>query len=170
MKISPEALDFVRRFMQEQIPFNAYLGLQVDLLEAGRARLSVPFRPEFIGDPFRPALHGGVISTVIDTCGGAAIYTTVDPLARLSTIDLRVDYLLPGRPEALVCEAKVIRSGRRVGVASMRAFHASAPDQTIAEGKGVYYIRPAGHEPREPRDGGRDPGRSDDRGPGGDPR
>lgn len=148
MKISPEALEVVRRFMQEQIPFNAFLGVQVDALEGSRARLRVPFRPEFIGDPFRKALHGGVISAVIDTAGGAAVWTTVDPLARLSTIDLRVDYLLPGRPEDLVVEAWVIRSGRRVGVASARAFHDSAPDQVIAEGKGVYYIRRPGHEGR----------------------
>ena len=167
MKLSPEALEFVRRIMQEQIPFNAFLGMQVDHLETGRARLRVPFRPEFIGDPIRPALHGGRLSAVIDTCGGAAVWTTVDPLARLSTIDLRVDYLLPGRPEDLLVEAWVIRSGRRVGVASMRAFHDSAKEQTIAEGKGVYYVRRPGHEPREPRPG-QEP-RDGHKGPGQDP-
>src|SRR5260221_12499699 len=101
MKLTVEMLDLVRRFMAEQIPFNSYLGLQVDLLEASRAVLSLPFRREFIGDPFRPALHGGVISTLIDTCGGAAVWTTVSPTDRISTIDLPVDYLRPGRPELL---------------------------------------------------------------------
>jgi uncharacterized protein (TIGR00369 family) len=141
MKIDPEVLDAVRRFMSEQIPFNNLLGVRVDLLEVGRARLSVPFRPEFVGDPFRPALHGGVISAVIDACGGAAVWTTVNMTDRVSTIDLRVDYLRPGRLEPLVVEATVLRSGNRVGVASMRAFHPGEPDATVAEGKGVYNIK-----------------------------
>ncbi len=143
----PETLALVRRFMAEMIPFNAYLGVQVDQLGPGHAVLSVPFRPEFIGDPFRPALHGGVISALIDTCGGAAVWTTVQPTDRVSTIDLRVDYLLPGKAEALRVEGRVIRAGRRVGVAALRAFHDSAPEQTIAEGRGVYYIRRGGPMP-----------------------
>ena len=141
MELSGEMLDAVRQFMAERIPFNAFLGVQVDALERGRAQLSLPFRPEFVGDPWRPALHGGVISTVIDACGGAAVWTTVHPTDRVSTIDLRVDYLRPGRLEALVVEARVIRSGNRVGVVSMRAFHPDAPDDSIAEGKGVYNIK-----------------------------
>jgi uncharacterized protein (TIGR00369 family) len=140
MEISKDVLEAVTRFMSEQIPFNAFLGVRVDALEHGRAQLSVPFRPEFIGDPFRPALHGGVISALIDACGGAAVWTTVRPHDRVSTIDLRVDYLLPGRSCDLVVEARVLRAGNRVGVASMRAFHPDAPEATVAEGKGVYNI------------------------------
>lgn len=143
MKLTPEMMELVRRFMAEQIPFNAYLGLQVDLLEAGRAILSLPFRKELIGDPFRPALHGGVLSTLIDTCGGAAVWTTVQPTDRISTIDLRVDYLLPGRLELVRVEGRVIRAGRRVAVASMRAYHDATPGEAIAEGRGVYNIRRA---------------------------
>jgi uncharacterized protein (TIGR00369 family) len=141
MQIPPDVFDAVRRFMSEQIPFNAFLGVRVDVLEHGRAQLSVPFRPEFIGDPFRPALHGGVISALIDACGGAAVWTTVHPHDRVSTIDLRVDYLQPGRSRELVVDARVIRAGNRVGVASMRAFHSDTPDATVAEGKGVYNIK-----------------------------
>lgn len=148
MEITPDVINLVRKFMSEQIPFNAFLGVSVDVLEPGRAVLSIPFRREFIGDPFRPALHGGVISALIDTCGGAAVWTTVKPTDRVSTIDLRVDYLRPGRMEPLVTEAQVIRSGNRVGVASIRAFHPSASGEIIAEGKGVYNIRRAPSEDR----------------------
>jgi uncharacterized protein (TIGR00369 family) len=144
MKLTPEILEFVRRFMAEQIPFNAYLGVRVDALEPGRARLSVPFRPEFVGDPFRPALHGGVISALIDACGGAAVFTVVNPPTdRVSTIDLRVDYLRPGEPKRLACEARVERLGNRTASVDMKVFHPEAASRLIASGRGVYNVRRA---------------------------
>lgn len=150
MEITPDILEQVRQFMAEGIPFNRFLGLRVDELGDGHARLSVPFRPEFIGDPVRPALHGGVISALIDTCGGAAVWTTCGAHDRVSTIDLRVDYLLPGRGETLVAEGRVIRAGNRVAVVAIRAFHPSEPGATVADGKGVYNVKrgPGGSEPR----------------------
>lgn len=131
----------VRTFMEEEIPFNRLLGVRVDELKPGRARLRVPFRPELIGDPLRPALHGGVLSALLDTAGGAAVWSEVTLHDRVSTIDLRVDYLRPGRTEELVAEAQVLRVGNRVGVTAMRVFHPSRPEEAIADGRGVYNIK-----------------------------
>ena len=141
MKSPAEMLSFVRELMTTRIPFNAVLGMEVDRIEHGFAQLRIPFRDDFIGDSARPALHGGLISTLIDTAGGAAVWTTINRHDRVSTIDLRVDYLRPGRAEALIAEARVVRAGTRVGVVTVRAFHASAPDETVADGKGVYNIK-----------------------------
>jgi uncharacterized protein (TIGR00369 family) len=131
----------LRRVMEDFIPFNKFLGLRVTVLERGFVRMEIPFRLELVGDPMRPALHGGVISTLADTAGGCAVWQTVlDERARVSTIDLRVDYLLPAKLEMLVGEARVVRLGNRVGVAEIKVFHGDAPDAIIATGKGVYNI------------------------------
>jgi uncharacterized protein (TIGR00369 family) len=87
----------------DRIPFNRVLGIRIAELTRGRAVFSVPFRDELVGDPTRPALHGGVISAVADTCGGCAVWSAVGEGDRVSTIDLRVDYLRPGRLEELRC-------------------------------------------------------------------
>jgi uncharacterized protein (TIGR00369 family) len=135
-------LDMLRQLMEELIPFNRHLGIKVTLLSEGFTRLELPFRPEFVGDPTRPALHGGLMSTLADTAGGMAIWTTgCDDRTRVSTIDLRVDYLRPGRLATLVAEGQVVRAGNRVGVADVRLFHPDAPDATVATGKGVYNIK-----------------------------
>jgi uncharacterized protein (TIGR00369 family) len=133
----------LRHFMEEIIPFNRYLGVRVtDLKKTGFARLEVPFRDELVGDPWRPALHGGVLSALADAAGGAAVWINVqDERTRISTIDLRIDYLRPAKLETLVAEATVVRLGNRVGVADVRLFHPSAPEETIATGKGVYSVR-----------------------------
>lgn len=133
-------LAFVRGLMDEQIPFNRVLGLRVREIGEGRAVLEVPFRPELIGDRERPALHGGVISALADTCGGAAVWTRVGPQDRVSTIDLRVDYLRPGRAETLLATGLVLRVGNRVGVVNIVLTHEGDPEP-IAEAKGVYAIK-----------------------------
>jgi uncharacterized protein (TIGR00369 family) len=135
-------LTILRRVAEELIPFNKFLGVRVVSLEPGRVELEIPWRDELIGDPLKGAIHGGVISTLADTAGGVAIWGALDnPVARVSTIDLRIDYLRPGRSEALLAEAVAIRVGRTVGVADVRIFHASARDALIATGKGVYAIK-----------------------------
>lgn len=104
------------RFFEQGIPFNAWLGMTVVALEPGRASLRVPFRPELVGDPLRPALHGGVLSALADTAGGLAAFAMLDnPLVdRVSTLDLLVDYLAAARLEDLVCDAQVVRMGNKV--------------------------------------------------------
>lgn len=139
--LPPELYALVQRFIAEMVPFNAHLGLQVEELRPGHARLLLPFRPEFVGDPLRPALHGGLTAVLIDSCGGAAAATAVGTMDRLSTIDLRVDYLQPARLEPLVAEGRVLRAGKRLCWVNVRVYHPGAPDQAVAEGRAVYNIR-----------------------------
>jgi len=134
--------DILKQVMEEMIPFNRYLGVKLARAESGFARLEVPFRDELVGDPLRPALHGGVLSALADAAGGAAVWTGIeDEEARISTIDLRIDYLRPAKLELVVAEARIVRLGNRVGVADVRLFHPSAEAETIATGKGVYNIK-----------------------------
>jgi uncharacterized protein (TIGR00369 family) len=148
VKIAPE---LVRNVVEKMIPFNTYLGIECAGIGPGYCRMEVPFRDELIGDPLRKALHGGVISAVVDACGGAAVWTKMEPADAVSTIDLRVDFLRPGGQERLVVEAHLVRLGNRVAVVDMRAFHPSAPERTIATGKGVYNVRRRKHPEAEPK-------------------
>lgn len=133
----------IKQVIEEMIPFDLFLGMKVEEARPGYARIRLPYRPEFIGDPRRPALHGGIISTLIDTCGGTAVWASCEVQDRVATIDLRVDYLRPVPPEDVIAEAEVKLLGNRVGNSSVRIFCASNPELTLAEGRGVYNIRKA---------------------------
>lgn len=136
--MDPTAL---RQLMEELIPFNRFLGIKVAGLSEGKVHLTLPFRPEFVGDPFRPAMHGGVISTLADVAGGLAVWSGLaEPRARVATIDLRVDYLRPGRLDTLDAVAHVVRKGNRVGVVDVTLLHPSHGEEVVATGKGVYNI------------------------------
>lgn len=133
--------DLIAQVMNDLVPFHRFLGLRVEEVRAGYTRVVMPFRPEFIGDPTREALHGGIAATLADTAGGIAVWTAVQAAeSRVSTIDLRVDYLSRGKPEDLVAVSTLIRVGSKHGVADVRLFHDSNPDELVASARGVYNV------------------------------
>jgi uncharacterized protein (TIGR00369 family) len=132
-----------RELIEEQIPFNKFLGVRVETLEPGVCRLKIPFRQELIGDAGRKTLHGGVISMLIATCGGFAVWSMCNSNDKISTIDMRIDYLHPALNRDLVAEARVRLVGNRVGNAHTVVFAEGAREDVLAEGSAVYNIRRA---------------------------
>lgn len=136
----------LRRWFERGIPFNRFLGMRLAEQARGYCVLHLPWRDEFVGDASRPAVHGGVISTLLDTAGGCAVFTSLDRVEdRVSTVDLRVDYLRPGPAEDLWCSARVVRVGNRVGVARMELHSGGLPNEgepgtPVATGQGVYNV------------------------------
>jgi uncharacterized protein (TIGR00369 family) len=124
--------------MERHVPFNRHLGIQGESVESGRAVLVLPVRPEFVGDPRRPALHGGVLSALIDTAGGLAAWSALGASESVSTVDLRVDFLEPaGLRGPLRAEAVLVRKGNRVCHVRVRL---TQDGELVAEGTGVYNI------------------------------
>lgn len=87
----------------------------VTSLEVGRLSMSLPFRQDFIGNPAPPCLHGGVVATLFDHVGGFCAWSALDsPTKRVSTIDLRVDYLLPAPCEELHFDAVLVSQSKKL--------------------------------------------------------
>ncbi len=137
--------DLLIRLFEVDIPFNRMLGVRVVHVDRGDCVIRLPWRDEFIGDPQRPALHGGITSTMCDAAGGLSCFSMLDkPRDRVSTIDLRVDYLLPGQAADVYCRSSLVRMGNRVAVTRMEAFSGALPKpgegQPFATAQGVYNI------------------------------
>jgi uncharacterized protein (TIGR00369 family) len=133
-------VDVLRRFMEEDIPFNKFLGIKVRKLDLDDVELVLPFRPEHIGDAQRGALHGGTISMLIDTAGGAAAFMHINEGEVVSTVDLVVDYLRPGPAADIVATGRVVRKGNRVITANVVVRVDDDSASVIAQGRGVYNI------------------------------
>ena len=136
--MSHERARQVLKTMEEFSPFNRLLGLKGESIEPGRVVLLLPVREAFEGDPRRPALHGGVISSLIDTAGGAAAWSVLEHGESVSTVDLRVDYLEPAGLEApLRAEAELVRRGNRVCHVKVSVTQGT---RLVADGRAVYNI------------------------------
>jgi uncharacterized protein (TIGR00369 family) len=124
--------------MEDHVPFNRLLGMRGESVGAGACVLTLPVRAEFVGDPRRPALHGGVVSSLVDTAGGLAAWSALAPGESVSTVDLRVDYLEPaGLGGPLRAQAELVRKGNRVCHVRVAVTQGGV---LVAEGRGVYNI------------------------------
>ena len=137
----------IRRMFEHSVAFNQVLGLKVHSLEPGAPQLRFDMRPELIGNPRRQILHGGVISAVLDVAAGFAIHLAVagqkgeaseSHFPSIGTIDLRVDYLRPGRGNYFIATGRVVRLGNRVAVAHMDLVNDTA--ELIATGGAAYMV------------------------------
>jgi len=132
---SPEDL---LRVMEQAVPFNRLLGLRGESVAPGRCVMTVEPRPELVGDFQRPCLHGGVVSSLIDTAGGVAAWSALGQGESVSTVDLRVDYLEPAALQgSLRAEAELVRKGNRVCHVRVAVTQGGA---LVAEGRAVYNI------------------------------
>lgn len=86
-----------RAFMSA-LPFSAALDMRMDTYGEAEAQMSMPYSQAIIGDPITQVVHGGAVSALLDTCGGAAVFLHPDGAAPTATLDLRVDYMRPAKP------------------------------------------------------------------------
>ena len=108
----PDGATLARGWL-ENSPFVAKLGIQLEEMEPDRARLAMPFSDSL--PTMGEVVHGGAISSLIDTAAAAAAWSgaVVPERPRASTIGLTVDFLSPARAQGVVAEARVVRrSGR----------------------------------------------------------
>lgn len=94
--------------------FWALVGIEFDSAEPGHAVCSVRLRDEHLN--YNEVVHGGVISSLIDSAAGGAVRSTraLDEIAARphATSDLHVVYMAPARGSLLVADARVVRKGR----------------------------------------------------------
>lgn len=134
-----------------QMPFHQLIGLEIPCYENNKIELKIAMKPELVGNIMHGILHGGVTASLLDVAGGMIVFSDVlenmedlseeavtKRLQNLGTIDLRIDYLRPGRGKEFTATATVIRTGNKVAVARME-LHNEQGDH-IAFGTGTYMV------------------------------
>ncbi len=132
-----------------ELPFHRFMGLNVDCFDIENGRIRFDMRDELIGNRFFKILHGGVIATVLDTEGGFLLLlngawdsddssSDDQRVSRGGTIDLRVDYLRPGKGKHFVASGAILRRGNKVAV--VRTELRNDEDELIAVGTGTYLV------------------------------
>ncbi|WP_439142135.1 PaaI family thioesterase [Planktotalea sp.] len=95
--MSERKAEFAKQFINA-IPHASALGMELTQIGEGKAEISMPYDLKLVGDPKTGVIHGGAVSALMDTCGGAAVMSHPDAPAGTATIDLRIDYMRPATP------------------------------------------------------------------------
>ncbi len=108
--IDPLFLDHLRDSFATVIPHTMEIGMLAVSVSPEGAVARLPFRPYFVGDPERGLIHTAVITTLIDSTCGLALFARLGTAESIATLDLRVDYLRASRPPGeLWCRAECYR-------------------------------------------------------------
>ena len=141
MKIEDDPAEFFKANMHHFPHFNA-LGLELLELKKDACVMRLVQREELLGDSERGILHGGVITTLLDSVAGAAGFCGMEPGHTLATLDLRIDYLRPSKPKFDVFgKAEIYRRTRNVAFATGVAYQEDE-DQPIAKCTASFMISP----------------------------
>ena len=117
-------------------PHARALGITIEEIEADRAVLAMPFKEELVtmGD----VVHGGAISSLIDTAATVAAWATdeVPESPSGATVALSLNFISAARACDLRAEARVVRRGRKL---SFCEIDARDPEGTlVANGIATY--------------------------------
>ncbi|UVJ42469.1 PaaI family thioesterase [Pseudomonas sp. LS1212] len=72
------------------------LGMHVHSANADGMTLVLPYSPQIVGNPQTGTLHGGAVTTLMDTTCGMATLCVLPEFEVCPTLDLRIDYMHPG--------------------------------------------------------------------------
>lgn len=95
--MAPDKLKIAGRFI-DALPHSRALGMKLVDIGDGTAEITMPYDEKLIGDPETGVIHGGAVSALMDTCGGAAVMSHPEAAMLTATIDLRIDYMRPATP------------------------------------------------------------------------
>ena len=144
-------VDFFQGMTIQRPTFDSFMDLVDESPDLDMAVLTFEIRDDFIGNVVYRILHGGLISAVLDTAGGAAVFMSVykqikgkpreyqiKRISKNATIDLRVDYLRPGKGKKFTAKAWILRAGNKFAVTRMEL--TNEEDMLIAVGTGTYSV------------------------------
>jgi uncharacterized protein (TIGR00369 family) len=116
-------LEFVQGLVDGTLPLNTIARtLGYDVTEAVSGRVVITAEPS--GNHLNPAgtVHGGFAATLLDSCMGLAVQSTLERGGGQTTLEFKISLLRPITLEtgAIRAEGMVLSRGRRVGTAEGR--------------------------------------------------
>ena len=104
--------------------------------------LELRWREALVGMPDEGFLASGAIVSLLDTCGGAAVWSALGRFQPIVTIDLRLDYFRPApRGETVIARCRCDRLTRRIAFVSGTA-HTGDDARPVARATSTFMLDP----------------------------
>jgi uncharacterized protein (TIGR00369 family) len=148
-KITPAML---QTFLRNGIAHCRELNIGVADLGPGFAILTLPYDQRLIGDPETGVLHGGAVTTLIDTVCGMAVLAKIGKPVTMATLDLRIDYLKPATANKEIhARGECYKLTKLIAFVRADAYHPDNPAEWIASCAATFMIGSSEGPPHSPK-------------------
>lgn len=120
------------------LPHCKTLGFQYVDCDGRKPIVKVDWRVDLVGNPATGVIHGGAITSLVDTTSAISVMAQLPEFETIATLDLRIDYLraaTPGKP--IFCRADCYRLANQIAFTRAVCYHESA-DDPIAHGVATF--------------------------------
>ena len=124
----PALLERVQRSFERQ-GLMIHLGARLVGVRAGQVEIELPYSERVTQQ--QGGFHGGAIGALADISAGYAALTVAGPEFEVTTVEYKINFLAAFQGGRLLARGEVVRSGRRVIVASARVVHVDPQGQTV---------------------------------------
>ena len=113
-------LEFVQGLASGELPLNTIAQtLGYDVIDAESGRVVITLIPTEAHLNPAGTVHGGLTATLLDSCMGLAVQSTLDAGVAQTALEFKISLLRPITPDTgpIRAEGKVLNCGRRIGTA-----------------------------------------------------
>ncbi len=116
MDFKPRDPNFVAKVQDsfQRQKFMEFIGAELGTVQPGYCEIRLPYQDSLTQQ--HGFFHAGVIGTLADNAAGYAGYSLMEPDASVLTVEFKLNLLAPGKGEALVVKANVLKSGKTLTV------------------------------------------------------
>ncbi len=124
--------------MDDKGGFRELVGAELSEAEGGRAVVRMRAEDRHLNPG--GTVHGGAISALVDVSMAEALNTTVaEEGERPVTVEIKVNYMAPGKPGVIASTARVRKGGKRVTVVEAEVVQ-EEDGEVVALATGTYTI------------------------------
>jgi uncharacterized protein (TIGR00369 family) len=137
-----ESYEKALRKAVEAAPYYQLLQIRLEEIDAGFARFRMPFRRDLV--QAYGVAHGGAIASLADTAVAFALMTLIQPGERVTTVEMKINFLAPVSEGELIGESRVVQKGTRLALAEMEVKDGNG--KLVAKGLATYMILSPGQK------------------------
>jgi uncharacterized protein (TIGR00369 family) len=92
--VTPELMQMIF----DTINHTKALGIKIDSIKDAQLTAILPYSDKIVGNPVTGVIHGGAITTLLDTICGISVPLALGEFRLSPTLDLRIDYMCAAKP------------------------------------------------------------------------
>jgi acyl-coenzyme A thioesterase PaaI-like protein len=124
----------------DNTPYMKAIGATLDRVDGDGVTMRLPWREDLVGDAETRVIASGVVTALLDNGCGMAVWDKVNEFKAIATLDLRIDYMRPARPEVdLLVTARCFKLTRSIGFVRAFAYEVT-PDDPVAAAQAAFII------------------------------